>query len=57
MVRFRIEFVRESKNEVAQVLQAYRSLMQGEMSHQQLVETVGVHEQFGVTRGTMELIT
>lgn len=57
VVRFRIEFVRESKNEVAQVLQAYRSLMQGEMSHQQLVETVGVHEQFGVTRGTMELIT
>ena len=57
VVRFRIEFVRESAEEVTQVLQSYRQLMKGEMTHQQLVETVGVHEQFGVTRGTMELIT
>ena len=31
--------------------------MDGEISHQELVSQIGVHEQFGVTRGTMEVIS
>ena len=55
--RLRVEFVRESFEEALVTLQSYQALMNGEISHQELVEKIGVHEQFGVTRGTMEVIS
>lgn len=55
--RLRVEFVRESFEEALVTLQSYQALMNGEISHQELVEQIGVHEQFGVTRGTMEVIS
>jgi putative protease len=55
--RLRVEFVRESFEEARLTLQAYQALLDGEISHQELVAQIGVHEQFGVTRGTMEVIS
>lgn len=54
--RLRVEFVRESRAEALEVLRSYNSLMAGEIDHRELVRRVGVHEQFGVTKGTMQLI-
>ena len=55
--RLRVEFVRETFDEAKLTLEGYRDLMEGKLDHQQLVEKIGVHEQFGVTRGTMEVIS
>lgn len=55
--RLRVEFVRENFDEARTTLDAYQALMRNEISHQDLVERVGVHEQFGVTRGTMEVLS
>ena len=54
--RLRVEFVRESKSETQKVLAAYKDLIDGKIDHQELTEAIGVHEQFGVTRGTMEIL-
>lgn len=54
--RFRVEFVRESKDEALTVLGCYQALLAGDMDHEELVRKVGVHEQFGVTKGTMQLL-
>jgi putative protease len=51
--RFRVELVREPFAEARAVLDAYRELIAGAISPAQLLARVGVHEQFGVTRGTM----
>lgn len=51
--RFRAEFVWESEEETARTLQAYQDLLQGNTSAQATVDTLAVHEQFGVTLGTM----
>lgn len=55
--RLRVEFVRESFEEARLTLQSYQALMDGEISHEELLARIGVHEQFGVTRGTMEVIS
>lgn len=55
--RFRVEFVRETREETERVLQAYRDLLQGRLAPADLVRAVGVHEQFGVTRGTMKVLS
>lgn len=54
--RMRVEFVRESFQETLETLSAYRQLLDGKIDHQDLVRRIGVHEQFGVTRGTMEVL-
>jgi U32 family peptidase len=54
--RLRVEFVRESQAEALLVLQSYQGLLRGELGHAELVDRVGVHEQFGVTKGTMQLL-
>jgi U32 family peptidase len=54
--RFRVEFVRESQEEAARVLAAYQELLAGRISPQEAVKRAGVHEQFGVTRGTMQVL-
>jgi putative protease len=54
--RFRIELVRESQSESAAVLSAYTDLLAGRIRAPELCRRVGVHEQFGVTRGTMKIL-
>lgn len=54
--RFRVEFVRESRDEAVKTLVAYQELLEGRLTHQELISRIGVHEQFGVTRGTMEVL-
>ena len=56
VARLRIEFVRESEAEAARVLEAYLELLAGGIAPSELVRRVGVHEQFGVTRGTMRVL-
>jgi putative protease len=55
--RFRIEFVREDQAATARVLAAYDALLAGRSSAADAVRAAGVHEQFGVTRGTMRVLT
>lgn len=56
VARLRIEFVRESEAEAVRVLEAYLELVAGCIAPTELVRRVGVHEQFGVTRGTMRVL-
>jgi len=55
--RLRVELVRESAAETARVLAAYRELARGEIAPTEVVKRAAVHEQFGVTRGTMRTLT
>ncbi|HEY6037014.1 MAG TPA: DUF3656 domain-containing protein [Kofleriaceae bacterium] len=55
--RLRIELVRESAAETARVYDAYVRLAAGQLSADDAVRTAAVHEQFGVTRGTMRTLT
>jgi putative protease len=55
--RFRIELVRESAGEAARVFAAYAQLVAGQLAPREVVRRTAVHEQFGVTRGTMRTLT
>ncbi|MEO6773523.1 MAG: DUF3656 domain-containing protein [Kofleriaceae bacterium] len=55
--RLRVELVRESAVETARVYDAYVRLAAGQISAGEAVRTAAVHEQFGVTRGTMRTLT
>ena len=55
--RFRVEFVRESAAEAAAVLAAWQSLLAGTLGPEELAAQLSVHEQFGVTSGTMRTLT
>ncbi len=55
--RLRVELVRETATETARVLAAYRALAAGEIAPAEVVRRAAVHEQFGVTRGTMRTLT
>ena len=55
--RYRVEFVRESREEAARVLAAYQELLAGRISPAEAVRRTAVHEQFGVTRGTMKVLS
>lgn len=54
--RFRAEFVHESAEQVRRVLGAYADLLAGQCSPAAAVRRVGVHEQFGVTQGTLRVL-
>lgn len=54
--RLRIEFVWETGAQAADVIEAYKALLDGRSNARQLVARVGVHEQFGVTAGTMQVL-
>ncbi|HSP77481.1 MAG TPA: DUF3656 domain-containing protein, partial [Myxococcaceae bacterium] len=54
--RYRVEFVRESKEEASRVLGAYQELLAGRLSPAEAVKRAAVHEQFGVTKGTMKIL-
>jgi putative protease len=51
--RFRVEFVRETQAEAQAVLVAWQGLLAGTLLPAELLEKIAVHEQFGVTAGTM----
>lgn len=55
--RFRVELVRESAEETARVYTAYVQLAAGQLAPREVVRRAAVHEQFGVTRGTMRTLT
>jgi len=55
--RFRIELVREAAGEAARLYTAYAELVTGTIAPAEVVRRVAVHEQFGVTRGTMRTLT
>jgi putative protease len=55
--RFRVEFVRESQEEAARVLGAYQELLAGRLAPAEAIRRAAVHEQFGVTKGTMKVLT
>ncbi|MCW5808361.1 MAG: U32 family peptidase, partial [Deltaproteobacteria bacterium] len=55
--RFRLELVRESRAEAATVVDAYSRLVAGTLPPAEVVRRAAVHEQFGVTRGTMRTLT
>ncbi len=54
--RLRVELVWEGARDAERVLKGWRQLMDGTLSPAALLERVGVHEQFGVTRGTMAVL-
>ena len=55
--RFRVELVRESREETSRVLAAYGDLLAGRILPAEAVRRAGVHEQFGVTSGTMQVLS
>ncbi|HUS32019.1 MAG TPA: U32 family peptidase [Kofleriaceae bacterium] len=55
--RFRIELVRESAEEAKRLYAAYSQLVAGAIAPADAVRAAAVHEQFGVTRGTMRTLT
>ncbi len=54
--RFRVELVRETAAETAQVLAAWSELLRGAIGAPELAQRVGAHEQFGVTAGTLRTL-
>ncbi len=54
--RLRVEFVRETRALAEDVLGAYVDLLAGRATPAELRRRVGVHEQFGVTSGTMQVL-
>ncbi len=55
--RFRIELVRETAEETRRLFAAYTDLVAGRIAAADVVRAAAVHEQFGVTRGTMRTLT
>ncbi|HEU0030275.1 MAG TPA: DUF3656 domain-containing protein [Kofleriaceae bacterium] len=55
--RLRVELVRETAAETTRVIAAYRELVAGAIAPAEAVRRAAVHEQFGVTRGTMRTLT
>ncbi len=55
--RFRAEFVWEDQATCASVLAAWQDVLQGKCSPAELNTRLAVHEQFGVTAGTMRTLS
>jgi len=55
--RFRLELVRERAEEATRLHGAYAALVAGAIAPSEVVRAAAVHEQFGVTRGTMRTLT
>jgi U32 family peptidase len=54
--RFRVEFVWEDEATTRAVLEAWKALLGGTASANEVVMRVSAHEQFGVTAGTMRVL-
>jgi putative protease len=50
---FRIEFVNEAPQQVSQTIERYRQLLRGEITGVQLWQGLKLHNQLGVTRGSL----
>ncbi len=55
--RFRMELVRETASETRKLYDAYTQLVAGTLTSSRAQGLIEVHEQFGVTRGTMRTLT
>jgi putative protease len=55
--RFRVELVRENAADAHRLYTAYAQLLDGRISAAETMRIAAVHEQFGVTRGTMRTLT
>ncbi len=55
--RFRVELVRENADETERVLRAYRALLDGTRSGKQVIAEVGALEKYGVSAGTLVVVT
>jgi putative protease len=55
--RFRVELVRENAAETRRVLRAYGALLRGERSGKQVIAEVGALEKYGVSAGTLAVVT
>ena len=55
--RFRVELVRESGVETRRVLRAYADLLSGTRSGRQVIAEVGALEKYGVSAGTLVVVT
>ncbi|MGZ6124384.1 MAG: U32 family peptidase, partial [Myxococcales bacterium] len=55
--RFRVELVRESAAETRRILGAYADLLQGKRSGRQVIAEVGAMEKYGVSAGTLVVVT
>ena len=55
--RLRVELVRETADEARRLYLAYAQLAAGAITPADVVRVAAVHEQFGVTRGTMRTLT
>ena len=55
--RFRLELVRERAEEATRLYAAYAQLVAGKAAPGDVLRAAAVHEQFGVTRGTMRTLT
>lgn len=55
--RLRVELVRETQAQAEAVLAAYGELLAGRVDAAELRRRVGVHEQFGVTAGTFQVLS
>ena len=55
--RFRVELVRESFAETQRVLEAYAALLRGERHPRAVIEEVGALEKYGVSAGTLVVVT
>ncbi|TMA45007.1 MAG: U32 family peptidase [Deltaproteobacteria bacterium] len=55
--RFRVELVRESEAETERVLRAYAALLAGKRTGPQVIAQVGALEKYGVSAGTLVVVT
>jgi putative protease len=55
--RFRVELVRETAEETRRVLRAYADLLTGARSGRQVIAEVGALEKYGVSAGTLVVVT
>jgi len=55
--RFRVEFVRETRQQALTVLRAYQEVLDGRLEPSAARQLIGAHEQFGVSLGTMAVLT
>lgn len=51
--RYRIEFTHESPDQVTRTLREYQQLLRGQQSGEQLWKRLKLHNQLGLTRGTL----
>ncbi len=56
VARLRIELVWESRTETERVLKAYQDLALGRIGPRDVLARIGLHEQYGVSRGTMTVL-